>query len=65
MDIGHCASCNSLLSRGSSREVRRSPQRTAVAILGRTASWWGWGDAEGKLRGRRARSYIVNAQMVS
>lgn len=65
MDIEDCASCNSLLSRGSSREVRRSPRRTAVAILGRTASWWGWGDAEGKLRRRRARLYIADAQMVS
>lgn len=65
MEIGHYVSGNSLLSRGSSRGVRRSPRRTAVVILGRTASWWGWGDAEGKLRGRRMGFYIENAQMVT
>lgn len=58
--FGRSASSNSLLSRGSSPGVRRSPRRTAVVILGRTASWWGLGDAEGKLRGRRAGFYIFS-----
>lgn len=65
MGIGNSASSNSLLSRGSSPVVRRSPRRIAVAILGRTASWWGWGDADGKLRGRRVGFYISNAQIGS
>jgi hypothetical protein len=52
-----------LLSQGSSRGLRRSPQTTGVVIPGQTASWWGGVDM-GVGRVMRMRKQGYNLKML-